>query len=117
MQIRAAEAALSLAAEQSLRIESRSHIEIECLNGVLWITQPGDRRDLFVAPGAPLRLLPRGLTLVTAMLPAMLRIRELPAVPRRRPWHRWLSAPAQLQASPQVLQVGSAWDRRPGSVR
>ncbi len=105
---------LSLAAEQSLRIESRNDVEIECLDGLLWVTQPGDVRDLFVAPGAPLRLSPSGLTLVTAMRSALLQVRELPAVPSGRRWRRWPSRREGTRASPAVLQVGPSQDTLPG---
>ena len=104
MQIHGVNAAISLQPEQSLRIQSRSHVEVVCLSGLLWVTQPGDARDLFVAPGEALRLAASGLTLVTAMVPSVLRARELPAVARRRAW-RWPSRVVRSPvATPLVLR-------------
>jgi len=113
MQIHGPDAALRLAAEQSLRIASRSAIEIVCLDGLLWVTQPGDPRDLFVAPGAPLRLSPSGLTLVTALRSAVLRVREVHAVAGARGWRRRLSSVLELPGSPPVLQLASHPGRAP----
>jgi hypothetical protein len=102
MQIHGANAAINLEAEQSLRIQSRNHVEVVCLSGLLWVTQPGDVRDLFVAPGEPLRLAASGLTLVTAMVPSVLRAREVPAVAGWRAWSRW---PSRLVAPPVIAPV------------
>ncbi len=77
MQIYAMQAAISLDPDQSLRIESHREVEIDCRSGLLWITQPGDPRDLFVAAGQSVRVAPSGLTLVTAIQPAVLRAWEL----------------------------------------
>ena len=71
-----------------------------------------DARDLFAARGARLRLSPSGLTLVTALTSAVLRIRELPAVAWPRPWRR-LPRPAGRLPSPAVLRVAPS----PGQVR
>ena len=82
---------IALEREASVRVEPGTRIEISCLSGVLWVTQEGDYRDLFVAPGESLELSPRGATLLTALEPSTLR-----AVDRkkRRGWLRgwWGSA-------------------------
>jgi len=88
MQIYGVGAAIGLEAEQSLRIQSRNHIEITCVSGLLWVTQPGNARDLFVASGESVRLVRSRLTLVSAMVPSMLRAREVTAVAGWRAW-RW----------------------------
>ena len=107
MQIHGRNAALTLAAEQCLQIASRRPIEIECLDGLLWVTQSGDARDLFVASGGALRLSPGDLTLVTALKPAALRVRELPLVAGARRWRRWASWLAAPQTASAVLRVGT----------
>jgi hypothetical protein len=110
MQIHGANAAISLEAEQSLRIQSRNDVELVCLSGLLWVTQPGDVRDLFVVPGEPLRLAASGLTLVTAMVPSVLHAREMRAVAG---WRAWPRSVALLLTDP-VLGFGppAGQDRR-----
>lgn len=88
MRIHGVNATISLLPEGSLRIQSGRGVEIRCLSGLLWVTQAGDARDLFAASGQALRLVPRGLTLVTALEPSLLHAQELPALARRRAW-RW----------------------------
>jgi len=107
MQIHGTDAVLNLAAEQCLRITSRGPIEVECLGGLLWVTQSGDARDLFVASGGALRLLPGELTLVTALQPAALRVRELPLVAGAPRWRRWASRLAAPQTTSSLLRVGT----------
>lgn len=65
---------ISLETEATLRVEQAAHLQIACVAGVVWITQAGDVRDLFVAAGESLTLAPRGLTLMTALEPATVRI-------------------------------------------
>jgi hypothetical protein len=93
MQIHAMHAAIRLEPEQSLRIESHRVVEIGCLSGLLWITQPGDPRDLFVAAGQSVQVAPSGLTLVTAIQPAVLRAGELGPVCGVPAWRRWWQRP------------------------
>lgn len=114
MQIHGVNPAISLEAEQSLRIQSRNHVEIVCLSGRLWVTQPGDARDLFVAPGAPLRLAPSGLTLVTALVPSVLRAREVAAEGGPRPWPGWPSPSVARSVRAVVLRLGAPGDRIAG---
>ena len=78
---------IALEREASVRVEPGTRIEIVCLSGVLWVTQEGDYRDLFVAPGESLELLPRGATLVTALEPSTLRAVDRGA--RRSLWRGW----------------------------
>ena len=79
MHIYGASATLNLEPDASLRIRSRRHVEIVCLSGLLWVTQAGEVRDLFVASGESLQLAAAGLLLVTALEPSTLRTRELQA--------------------------------------
>jgi hypothetical protein len=117
MQIHGVNAAINLEAEQSLRIQSRNHVEIVCLSGLLWVTQPGDTRDLFVASGESLRLVPSGLTLVTAMVPSVLRAREMPALGGTRAWQRWRSRSVAPPAAAPVLRADLPAGQQFGSVR
>ena len=117
MQIHWVNAAISLEAEQSLRIQSHSHVEVVCLSGLLWVTQPGDVRDLFVAPGEPLRLAASGLTLVTAMVPSVLRAREVPAVAGWRAWPRWPSRSVALPVTTPAVGLGPSAGQDRRSVR
>lgn len=78
---------IALERETSLRVEPGTRVEIACLSGVVWITQQGDLRDLFLAPGESLELLPRGRTLVTALEPSMVRVVDAGVRPRAvRAW-------------------------------
>ena len=86
MRIDGPAAMIALEREASLRVEPGTRVEIVCLSGVVWITQQGDLRDLFLAPGESLELLPRGRTLVTALEPALVRLVDAgTASPARRP--------------------------------
>jgi hypothetical protein len=49
-------------------------IALENETSVLWVTQEGDLRDLFLASGESLRLTGRGLTIVTALEPSLVRL-------------------------------------------
>jgi Protein of unknown function (DUF2917) len=77
-------------------------VEIGCLSGLLWITQPGDPRDLFVAAGQSVRVAPSGLTLVTAIELAVLRAGEPGSGCDTPAWRRWWERPA---ASPSSVRA------------
>jgi hypothetical protein len=68
---------IALEREQSLRIAPGVRVEIDCAAGVLWITQEGDVRDLFLARGESLTLTPRGAAIVTALEPARIGLTDL----------------------------------------
>lgn len=84
MRIDGTAAVIALERETSLRVEPGTRMEIACLSGVVWITQQGDLRDLFLGPGESLKLLPRGRTLVTALEPALVRVVDAGPEPRAR---------------------------------
>ena len=67
---------IALGSEKSVRVKAGTAVEITCVAGVLWVTQEGDPRDLFLAPGESLRLAGRGLTIVTALEPSFVRLVE-----------------------------------------
>ena len=78
---------IALEREATVRVERGTRIEIACLSGVLWVTQEGDCRDLFLGPGESLELFARGATLVTALEPSTLR--ALDRGKRRGLWRGW----------------------------
>jgi len=65
---------IALEREASLRVAPGARLEIACLSGVVWITHEGDTRDLFLAPGEALVPPRRGVTFVTALEPATVRL-------------------------------------------
>ena len=94
---------IALEREASLRVEPGTRVELACLSGVVWITQQGDLRDLFLAPGESLRLLPRGRTLVTALEPSLVRIVDAGARPRTA--RAWWARAERLRALWARLRV------------
>jgi hypothetical protein len=86
---------IALEREASLRVEPGTRVELVCLSGVVWITQQGDLRDLFLAPGESLRLLSRGRTLVTALEPSLVRVVDSGA--RQRAVRAWWARPERLR--------------------
>jgi hypothetical protein len=103
MRIDGAAAMIVLERETSLRVEPGTRVEIACLSGVLWVTQQGDLRDLFLGPGDSLELLPRGRTLVTALEPSLVRVVDAVARPRaQRAW--WARVERRL-----TLWRGALW--------
>ena len=50
--------------------------QIECLNGLLWITEEGEGRDVLLQPGDGIPLERDGRTLVEALKPSLVRLIE-----------------------------------------
>lgn len=67
---------IGLDTAQSLRVDPGARVWISCASGVVWITQEGDIRDLFLANGEELFLSARGVALLTALEPALLRVED-----------------------------------------
>ena len=87
MRIDGPAATIALEREASLRVEPGTRVEIVCLSGVVWITQQGDLRDLFLAPGESIKLLPRRRTLATALVPSLVRVVDGGTAPlARKAW-------------------------------
>jgi hypothetical protein len=98
MRIEGAVAMITLDVERSLRIEPGTPIEINCLSGVLWVTQEGDVRDLFVAAGESLMLSTRGVGVVTALERSSVRVVDRSTAhesSRAERWLRWLRVPTR----------------------
>jgi hypothetical protein len=90
MRIDGTAAMIALEREAYLRVEPGTRVEIACVSGVVWVTQRGDLRDLFLARGESLKLLPRGVTMVTALEPSMVRVLDCAVEPHaQRTW--WAS--------------------------
>ena len=97
---------ITLEVERSLRIEPGMPIEITCLSGVLWVTQEGDVRDLFVAAGDSLMLSARGVGVVTALERSCVRVVDR-STPRKGsrggPWlrrpMRWMRGLARTRVA------------------
>ena len=79
---------IALEREASLRVEPGSRVEIACLSGVVWITHEGDTRDLFLAHGESLMPPMRGVTMVTALEAATVRLLDCA---EQRSTARWWS--------------------------
>jgi hypothetical protein len=96
MRIEGAAAMIALQREASLRVEPGSRVEIACLSGVVWVTHEGDTRDLFLAHGESLVPPVRGMTIVTALEPATVRVVDCA---EQRSWWTRVAAIARGVAS------------------
>ena len=56
------------------RIENGKGNEVVCLEGVVWITQEGDRRDVILSPGQSFVLDRKGVAIVYALKQAAITI-------------------------------------------
>jgi hypothetical protein len=65
---------ISLKARAIHRIEDGAGTLIECLSGVLWITQNGDHRDITLEPGQRFWLDRAGRAVVYGLEPARFRV-------------------------------------------
>lgn len=81
---------ITLEREQSLRVERGVRVEVVCGSGVLWITQEGDVRDLFLAPGERLLLAPSGVMLLTALERSRVEVQDVRAAAPARVIPEWL---------------------------
>jgi Protein of unknown function (DUF2917) len=85
---------ISLEREASLRLQQATQVEIVCVAGVVWITQEGDPRDIFVAAGQSLLVQPRGLTLLTALEPATVQVVDRGVAGKAARWWRQMTSRA-----------------------
>jgi DUF2917 family protein len=93
MRIDGVAAMIALEREASLRVEPGSRVEIACLSGVVWVTHEGDTRDLFLARGESLVPPTRGVTMVTALEPATVRVLDCA---EQRSATRWWAGVARI---------------------
>lgn len=76
MRIDGIAATVSLERERSLRIARGAEVQVTCASGVLWVTREGDPRDLILTAGQSFTIKHRGLTLVTALKPSTVWVRD-----------------------------------------
>lgn len=70
---------LVLARDGMIAVRDARGVRITCLTGVLWITQDNYVKDFIVGPGESHTVDYAGLTLVTALEPTTLSMREASA--------------------------------------
>ncbi len=85
MNIKARIARLALARRDTLKLEAARGALVRCMEGLVWITQDGDRSDHFVAAGDTFRVDRDGLVLVQAARAARVAIES----PRDEAPGRW----------------------------
>jgi hypothetical protein len=101
MNIKLGRAGIRLESRQIVQLLDPAGTRVQCVCGVLWITQEGDGRDHIVAPGQSLTLDYPGLALVHALEPSDLEI--LPPVPAQTGLQRLVHALAG------ALRSGGKW--------
>lgn len=57
--------------DQRLRLEHAGPVRVTCLFGVLWVTRPGDARDLLLTRGESVRLAGTAGVVVSGFVPAV----------------------------------------------
>jgi hypothetical protein len=72
---------LILKLEQSLRIRRSGTTRITCVGGRAWVTNQGDLRDFILERGESVDTT-RGLTIITALEPAVIDIEQTSIVSR-----------------------------------
>jgi DUF2917 family protein len=75
------EVMVTLKLEQSLRIRRSGTTRINCIAGRAWVTNQGDLRDFILERGESVDAT-RGLTIITALEPALIDIGQTSAVSR-----------------------------------
>jgi len=92
----------------SLRVEDGAGMLVYVWEGELWVTQEGDRRDYFVAPGRWLRIERDG----AALLCAMRRTHATLTSARSEDYARLITLTPAGTATPRVLYEGARRRRR-----
>jgi hypothetical protein len=85
MNIKARIARLALRQRDTLTLEAARGALVRCLEGLVWITQDGDRADHIVAAGDSFRVDRDGSVIVQATRPARVAIEQ----PREDAADRW----------------------------
>ena len=75
MTIRSGELELNLQAGEILQVHDDPGLQVNCVSGVLWITQADDASDTVLHGGESFVLDRPGLALVSAMSPAHVAVR------------------------------------------
>ena len=61
-----------------MRLAFRRSLDIQCLEGVFWITQDGRRADIVIEAGQTVELCSPGIAFVQALAAGCLRLQERP---------------------------------------
>lgn len=67
---------LALERDQLISLHGGKGVRVACLTGALWITQEQDKKDVILEPGQSLVVDHPGLTVITALGSATLRVCE-----------------------------------------
>ena len=92
---------IRLTLNEVMSIDGGGAVTLRCLEGIVWVTRPGDPRDYFLRAGEELRLGSAGPAVVEAHRAARIalnRCRELPATAAGRRGQVSCSFPAPLTA-------------------
>ncbi len=92
MKLTVNQAAMTLQADQYLKLKGARGTRLTCRDGMLWITQEGVLRDDFLAPGCALTIATDGVVLVEAMSASSLHIAPAPDAAGKTPALRLATA-------------------------
>lgn len=73
----------ALEKDQTLRLEGTGPVRVICLFGMLWVTRPGEARDLFLARGESVRLERTAGVVVSGFVAAVVGVQWEPKTGRR----------------------------------
>ncbi len=65
---------LSLQRDAMITLREAIGVQVECLDGSLWITQEGEAQDTVLSSGEDFLVNHTGLTLILALRPSQLRV-------------------------------------------
>ena len=112
MNIRLNTSPVCLAKSQAVTLTDAKGSQIRCLSGGLWITQDRDPRDIVLAPGESFTIDRGGPTIVWALAPSSVEMRDpepprpLAAFARRWGAHR-RNAVSRLPTGQRELATGT----------
>lgn len=72
-----------------LRLTQASGVRLRCVSGILWITQPGEAGDIFLAPGQSHLIDNNGLVLIESIGAGRIRLEIQPRCGMARRWLAW----------------------------
>src|SRR5262245_58357913 len=79
MKLTLGQSSVGLERDQSIAMRDAIGVRVSCLDGALWITQEKVAADVLLEAGQSFVIDTAGLTLVTALHPSTLRLRERPS--------------------------------------
>ena len=116
MRIPVGVSAISVGADECLRLEAARGVQLRTRSGTLWITVDGDVRDFVIEAGQRLNLDSDATVLISAVQgAAVVEALRLPRTAAQTPWqHAMLLAWAVLRG--HLGWLGRALSRRPDRV-